>query len=55
MTTNRAAAAAESPEVAWGGRRTSDQLVPKQYEATKLGEVIGSLQLAHFGMLSSVS
>lgn len=36
-------------EMAWGGRRTSDQLVPKQYEAAKLGEVSGSLQLALFG------
>lgn len=32
----------ESPEVACGGRRTSEQLVPKQYEAAKLGEVAGS-------------
>lgn len=36
-------------EMAWGGRRTSDQLVPKHYEAAKLGEVAGSLQLALFG------
>lgn len=39
----------ERPEVAWRGRRTSEWLVPKQYEAAKLGEVAGSLQLALFG------
>ena len=39
----------ESPEVTWGGRRTSKWLVPKQYEAAKLGEAAGSLQLALFG------
>lgn len=39
---------AESPEVAWGERRASERLVPKQYEAAEPAEVAGSLQLALF-------
>lgn len=44
-------------EVAWGGRRTSEQFIPKRHEAAKLGEVAGSLQLSFVpnGMLSAVS